>query len=78
MLGSVGVPARMHIGMVLSPESLVRADRQTAVSVEEHMHSIQLHLRVEVQTIGKMGLWQSGIYPSLLGFLEFQAGIVVL
>lgn len=53
-------------------------DRQTVVSVKEHMHDIRLHVQVEVQTIEKMGLLQSGIYPSLLGFVEFQAGMNIV
>lgn len=57
---SVELPVGMHIRLVVSPESLVRADllgdRQTIVSVEGSKHANQLHVQVETQTTGKMGL----------------------
>lgn len=56
----MGVPDGAGIGVGVSPASLVRADllgdRQTIVSVEGSKHANQLHVQVETQTTGKMGL----------------------
>lgn len=35
-------------------------------------------MQVEVQTIGKIELWQSRIYPSLLCFVEFPDSMSIV
>jgi hypothetical protein len=50
----------MGISAGESPVSLVKADRQTAVSVGERRHPILLPVQVEVHNIGMMGSGRAG------------------